>query len=103
MLEEKLNPIADGANEFFGFDNSVPTIFIMGGSQGAEMINNAILDILPDLVENYQVIHQTGLTNLKVTEESAAAILLGNPNKDRYKTFGYMNNLEMMMAAEYFR
>lgn len=99
VLEEKLNPIADGANEFFGFDNSVPTIFIMGGSQGAEMINNAILDILPDLVENYQVIHQTGLTNLKVTEESAAAILLGNPNKDRYKTFGYMNNLEMMMAA----
>ncbi len=99
ILEEKMTPITNDANEFFGFDNSIPTIFIIGGSQGAEIINNAILDILSDLVKDYQIIHQTGQANLKVMEESAAAILLGNKNKGRYKTYGYMNNLEMMMAS----
>ena len=60
VLEEKLTPITNGASEFFGFDQSVPTIFIIGGSQGAETINNAIMDILPDLVKNFQIIHQCG-------------------------------------------
>ncbi len=99
ILEERLTPIENGAAEFFGFDTSIPTIFIMGGSQGAEIINNAILDILPELVKNFQIIHQTGTANLKVMEESAAAILLESKNKNRYKPFGYLNSLEMRMAA----
>jgi UDP-N-acetylglucosamine--N-acetylmuramyl-(pentapeptide) pyrophosphoryl-undecaprenol N-acetylglucosamine transferase len=99
VLEERLTPITNGAFEFFGFDESLPTIFIIGGSQGAEMINNATLDILPDLVKNFQVIHQTGAANFEVIKESAAAILLENPNKGRYKPFGYLNGLEIRMAA----
>ncbi len=99
VLEERLTPITNNASEFFGFDKSVPTIFIIGGSQGAETINNAILDILPDLVKNFQIIHQTGQSNIDVMKESAAAILLENPNKKRYKPFGYLNSLEMRMAS----
>jgi len=99
VLEERLTPITNGASEFFGFDESIPTIFVLGGSQGAEIINNAILDILPDLVKNFQIVHQTGLANIGVMKESAAAVLLENQNKDRYKPFGYLNGLEMRMAA----
>ncbi|MEK7634856.1 MAG: UDP-N-acetylglucosamine--N-acetylmuramyl-(pentapeptide) pyrophosphoryl-undecaprenol N-acetylglucosamine transferase [Patescibacteria group bacterium] len=99
ILEERLTPITNEAGEFFGFDTSIPTIFIMGGSQGAELINNAVLDILPELVKNFQIIHQTGPLNKKVMEESADAVLLENPYKKRYKTFGYLNSLEMRMAA----
>lgn len=99
ILEERLEPITNGASEFFGFDTTIPTIFIMGGSQGAEMINNAVLDSLTDLVKNYQIIHQVGIKNFDVMKESAAAILLENPNKKRYKPFGYLNGLEMRMAA----
>jgi UDP-N-acetylglucosamine--N-acetylmuramyl-(pentapeptide) pyrophosphoryl-undecaprenol N-acetylglucosamine transferase len=99
ILEERLTPIENGAGEFFDFDQSIPTIFIMGGSQGAEIINNAILDILPDLVKNFQIIHQTGISNLPVIKESAAAILLENPDRNRYRSFGYLNGLEMRMAA----
>jgi UDP-N-acetylglucosamine--N-acetylmuramyl-(pentapeptide) pyrophosphoryl-undecaprenol N-acetylglucosamine transferase len=99
VLEERLTPITNGAFEFFGFDESLPTIFIIGGSQGSEIINNVILDILPDLVKNFQVIHQTGVSNFEVIKESAAAILLENPNKNRYKPFGYLNGLEVRMAA----
>jgi UDP-N-acetylglucosamine--N-acetylmuramyl-(pentapeptide) pyrophosphoryl-undecaprenol N-acetylglucosamine transferase len=99
VLEERLEPITAGAHEFFGFDQSLPTIFIMGGSQGAETINNAVLDVLPELVKNFQIIHQTGAPNFEVVKKSAAAILLESPYKNRYKPFGYLNSLEMRMAA----
>lgn len=99
VLEERLTPITNSAFEFFGFDESLPVIFVIGGSQGAEIINNAILDILPDLVKNFQIIHQVGGANLTIMKESAAAILLENTNKNRYKPFGYLNGLEIRMAA----
>lgn len=99
VLEDRLTPITNSAAEFFDFDQSLPTIFIIGGSQGAEIINDIILDILPDLIKNFQIIHHTGPLNLEVIKESAAAILLNNPNKNRYKPFAYLNNLEMRMAA----
>lgn len=99
IMYERLEPITNNASEFFGFDSSIPTIFIMGGSQGAEIINNLVLDILPELVNNFQVIHQTGPSNIDVIKESASAVLLENKNKARYKAFGYLNGLEMRMAS----
>lgn len=99
VLKERLNPIENGSSEFFGFEQSVPTIFVTAGSQGAETVNNAILDVLPQLVRDFQIIHQTGQKNLKVMKESAAAVLLDSPNRNRYKPFGYLNDLEMGMAA----
>lgn len=99
ILEDRLTPITNSASEFFGFEESVPTIFIMGGSQGADIINNAIMDILPDLVKKFQIIHQTGTTNFEVIKESASAILLENPHRKRYKPLGYLNSLEMRMAS----
>lgn len=97
--ESKLQTLENGAEEFFGFEKSVPTLLILGGSLGAEVINNAILDTLPDLVKNFQIIHQTGALNLSMMKESAAAILLENQNRDRYKPFAYLNELELRMAA----
>ncbi len=99
ILEERLTPITNSATEFFGFNQTIPTLFIMGGSQGAEFINNAILDILPDLVKSFQIIHQTGQANIEIMKESAAAILLENQHRARYKPFAYLNGLEMRMAA----
>lgn len=99
VLEERLTPITNNAGEFFNFDESIPTIFVIGGSQGAEVINNIILDVLPNLVKNFQIIHQTGSANIEVMKQSAAAILLENPNKKRYRPFAYLNSLEMRMAA----
>ncbi|MBI1858751.1 MAG: undecaprenyldiphospho-muramoylpentapeptide beta-N-acetylglucosaminyltransferase [Candidatus Melainabacteria bacterium] len=46
----------------FGLSPDKKTIFVVGGSQGANAINEAILEIIKDLVLTYdiQVIHQTG-------------------------------------------
>ena len=42
------------------FDEKLPLIYITGGSLGAHMINEAVLQVLPKLLEKYFVIHQCG-------------------------------------------
>ncbi len=46
--------------ERWGFTESKPTILIIGGSQGAKAINDAIVRILPELSKIAQVLHVTG-------------------------------------------
>jgi len=49
----------------FGFENNKPIIFVTGGSQGASNINNAIFDILPKALQQYNIVHHTGLLDYK--------------------------------------
>lgn len=46
-----------------GFTASKKTLLVLGGSQGSQIINEAIVKILPQLLYSYQVIHQTGEKN----------------------------------------
>ncbi|MFM7088846.1 MAG: UDP-N-acetylglucosamine--N-acetylmuramyl-(pentapeptide) pyrophosphoryl-undecaprenol N-acetylglucosamine transferase [Candidatus Paceibacterota bacterium] len=89
----------DKASEFFKIEKDLPTIFIMGGSQGAELINQVILDALPRLLKNYQVIHQTGVRNFKMVKERAEVVLANDQNMARYVPIDYLNNLQMKNAA----
>lgn len=63
---------AQKARATFSLSESKKTIFVWGGSQGAQVINNKILDILPDLLHKYQVIHQTGTANYDAVVHRAA-------------------------------
>jgi UDP-N-acetylglucosamine--N-acetylmuramyl-(pentapeptide) pyrophosphoryl-undecaprenol N-acetylglucosamine transferase len=51
------------ARVMFHFTESKPVILVLGGSQGAKVINDAIAKILPKLLLRAQVIHQTGINN----------------------------------------
>ncbi len=88
-----------GAYDYLGLKPDIPTILILGGSQGAQSINEIIMDTLPQLVSKYQVVHQTGKKNIKVIKETRDVILQNNPHKDRYKPLEYLNVLEMRMSA----
>lgn len=88
-----------GMHEFFTFSPNLKTIVILGGSSGAEAINDVILDSLDILLPEYQIIHQVGLKN---TDEITSRIDVVLKNKEllpRYKVFGLMNPLEMKMSA----
>ncbi|MGH2574142.1 MAG: UDP-N-acetylglucosamine--N-acetylmuramyl-(pentapeptide) pyrophosphoryl-undecaprenol N-acetylglucosamine transferase, partial [Ignavibacteria bacterium] len=51
----------DDANKFFGLTGSKKTLFVFGGSQGANSINKALLDVYKNLIDNkIQIIWQTG-------------------------------------------
>lgn len=91
--------VAGGAHEYLSLSPEVPTIFVLGGSQGAQAINSVVLDSLPTLLNNYQVIHQTGKDNIQDVTFVASAIIGEHPHKDRYRPFGFLNTLAMRMAA----
>jgi UDP-N-acetylglucosamine--N-acetylmuramyl-(pentapeptide) pyrophosphoryl-undecaprenol N-acetylglucosamine transferase len=89
----------EGAYDFFKLNPSLPIIFISGGSSGAEKINNAIIEVLPELLSRYQIIHQTGAKLYDDVIASSKLVLEGNQNIDRYKPMPYLNNLSIRMAA----
>jgi len=54
---------AEEARKTLGFTESKPVILVIGGSQGSEVINEAIARILPKMLMRAQIIHQTGEKN----------------------------------------
>lgn len=99
IRKEALTPAKDGAYEFLELEKNVPVIMFLGGSLGAEAVNDVVLAALPDLVNRYQVIHQTGEANFKVVSETAKVVLDKNERRYRYKVFPYLTTLALKMAA----
>jgi len=89
----------DSALEYFKLESNLPVILVLGGSQGAELINNTILDALPRLTKKYQIIHQTGVRNFKMVKDRVEVVLAQDPNKSRYMPINFLNPLQMKMAA----
>ncbi|MDB5224917.1 MAG: UDP-N-acetylglucosamine--N-acetylmuramyl-(pentapeptide) pyrophosphoryl-UDP N-acetylglucosamine [Candidatus Adlerbacteria bacterium] len=94
-----LIPAREGAFEFLKLDRELPVLLVLGGSQGAQAINEVILDALPLLVEKYQIIHQTGAANLDEVKSRAKVNLEKSLHPERYQPFGYLNDIAMRMAA----
>ncbi|MFA6392477.1 MAG: UDP-N-acetylglucosamine--N-acetylmuramyl-(pentapeptide) pyrophosphoryl-undecaprenol N-acetylglucosamine transferase [Candidatus Paceibacterota bacterium] len=88
-----------GAHEFFKLNSDLPVILVLGGSQGAEIINNVFIEILPDLLSKYQIIHQTGTNNINDVLSRSKLVMENNDNITRYVPLPYLNNLATRMAA----
>lgn len=99
IRKELVEPLKDGAHEFLKLSGGVPTILILGGSLGSQIINDTLIDALPELLKKYQVIHQTGKDNYDYVMNRTKSMLINNPHADRYKPFGYLNVLAMRMSA----
>ncbi len=99
IREELQTPITAGAREFLDLEPEVPIILILGGSQGATKINDAVIDLLPQLIEKYQLIHQVGKENYREAKGRADLILAGNTHASRYKMYDYLNTTALRMAA----
>ncbi len=99
IRKEIREPLTNGAREFLNLEEVTPTILIMGGSQGSQTINDAIIDGLPELVTRYQVIHQTGKKNFESVKETAKISLGQSEYAYRYHPFDYLNDLAMRMSA----
>jgi UDP-N-acetylglucosamine--N-acetylmuramyl-(pentapeptide) pyrophosphoryl-undecaprenol N-acetylglucosamine transferase len=52
-----------------------PVILILGGSQGAQRINDKILEILPKFLKDFEIIHQCGSKNFNEIKNEVKVIL----------------------------
>lgn len=64
IRSELLDGSAAKGREICHFENDLPVLMIMGGSQGSVMINNAIRTNLPELAKEYNIIHLCGKGNI---------------------------------------
>ncbi len=87
------------ALDYFKLEGDIPIILVLGGSLGAELINNTVLDALPRLVGNYQIIHQTGINNFQAVQDRANVILADHPHKLRYLPLSFLGPLPLKMTA----
>jgi UDP-N-acetylglucosamine--N-acetylmuramyl-(pentapeptide) pyrophosphoryl-undecaprenol N-acetylglucosamine transferase len=92
-------PLSDGAVEYLKLEPNVPVILVLGGSLGAQIINEAVLDSLPLLADNYQIIHQTGRGNYDEMVSRANVVLKDNPYSYRYHPMPFLDDLALRMAA----
>lgn len=65
-----------------GFDTSKPVIMVVGGSLGSAAINQAVRDVLPELLNDFHVVHLCG-------KEKIDNLLLTTPG---YKQFEYIRS-----------
>jgi len=73
--KELLEATTENAHKLFKITSEKPIILILGGSQGAQRINNLILNILSQLLENFEIIHQTGPKNFKEVKAEAEVMM----------------------------
>lgn len=82
------NPVRDGffsasgekGRAFIGIDSSDPVLLVLGGSSGAESLNELVYSCLEDLCGRFVVVHQTGGKIPKLQRE--------NPGKADYLKSG---------------
>lgn len=80
------------AKKVFGFDAADQVLLVMGGSQGARQINEALLKILPQLVMSTAIIHITGEKNFQEVSKMAEQLIASSSRHDKYKAFPYLTD-----------
>ncbi|MDO8594948.1 MAG: UDP-N-acetylglucosamine--N-acetylmuramyl-(pentapeptide) pyrophosphoryl-undecaprenol N-acetylglucosamine transferase [bacterium] len=83
----------------FGLEEQTKVIFVTGGSLGSVTINETVLQALPELLNTYEVIHQTGKENLADMSARAKVLLQNHQHKQRYHPLGYFSTAQVSAAG----
>lgn len=85
------------AKELFSLQADKPLLLILGGSQGSKSINNLMLEILPELLKNFEILHQTGPNNIKQVATEGLAFL-NEKTKPYYHVLPFLNEEQQKHA-----
>lgn len=82
----------------FGLAADVPIVFITGGSQGAHVINQAVVAGLTELTTHFQIVHHTGEAEIELVRFEVSRLKLKNPK--RYQAFSFLSSdMGLVLAA----
>lgn len=68
-----------------------PVIMILCGSQGSQRINEVILQILPELLDQYDIVHQAGRVNVDEIKKMTGEMLKEHQFKNHYFVDGFID------------
>lgn len=91
VRKEILNGSKEMAKEIFHLSGGKPILFIIGGSQGAQAINEIILNSLPRILEKCEVVHQCGEKNYENLKK-----IMGE--KQNYYLFPFLDENQLKNA-----
>jgi UDP-N-acetylglucosamine--N-acetylmuramyl-(pentapeptide) pyrophosphoryl-undecaprenol N-acetylglucosamine transferase len=100
MRVELLNGDEAKAKEYFDLTGEKPLILVLGGSQGAQAVNDLLLAILPQLLADFEIIHQTGSKNLEQLKAEAKVVVVEEELARRYHPIGFLKEIELRDAFE---
>lgn len=83
IKKELLEGDKKAAGDLFDLSFQKPIILFLGGSQGAEALNDFVLNILNDFLKEFELIHVCGRNNLEEVEAEAQVVI----NKDLVKYY----------------
>ena len=87
------------AYDMFGLEEEIPIIFVLGGSQGSQKINDVFLAAAPELVEKVQVVHVTGKKLFSEVSGEITVALEKSEYKKRYHVYPYLNSSQIRNAS----
>jgi UDP-N-acetylglucosamine--N-acetylmuramyl-(pentapeptide) pyrophosphoryl-undecaprenol N-acetylglucosamine transferase len=79
---------------WLGFDTALPVLYVTGGARGASPLNQRIEQLLPELLETCQVVHQAGpaAANHDADRLRARATSWPEPIRRRYKVTEFIGD-----------
>jgi len=97
IRKEILNGDEKTAGEMFDLTFTKPIFLIMGGSQGAEAINDFVLLLLNKLLAHYEIIHVCGQENVRQVEAEAQVVMQKGQEK-YYHPVGFLDEKKICHA-----
>ncbi|MBI3631756.1 MAG: undecaprenyldiphospho-muramoylpentapeptide beta-N-acetylglucosaminyltransferase [Candidatus Staskawiczbacteria bacterium] len=97
IRKELLNGDKKTAGDLFDLTFQKPIILFIGGSQGAEALNDFVLNILNDFLSEFELIHICGRNNIEEVEAESLVVI----NKDLakyYHVVGFLDEEKMKHA-----
>ena len=79
------------AHTLLKLNPEVKTVVILGGSSGAQFLNENILDALPIMLQKYQVVHQTGKKLFDTIKKETESFLHALPDINTYHPVPFLN------------
>ncbi len=100
VRKELLKGIKQQGIEMFKLNPEKSTILVIGGSQGAQKINQIILNTLPRLLEKSQIIHICGNKNFKTIKQDSEKILDKSQvlKKQLYHVYPFLEHYKLKHA-----
>lgn len=97
IRRELLEGSVEEGRKVFGITGEKPVLFILGGSQGSQRINDVVLAALPELIAHFEILHQAGEQNFRAVK-AEAEVIIPQGFEQYYHAVGFLREQDLRHA-----